>query len=436
MKHFSSALEALESRIAPAAIFVDASSLKVTFSSAGTLKVAPLVANDSVEFSVEQLPDGDFLISDSFGDADLEEVADFTGNVRAINLALGSGNDSATLALLSETPLRANVTATLGLGEDTFTFSEGVIRGNLSVSAKADASITIGSFDTEADVLGKVSLTQVGGTAVLDDIYVGAVTATGASSFEISGTVIGQVIVTAKTSASIALGTENATLQVGRDIIINGSVDTDDVILSNINVNGALRVALNTGDNTLLTGGNIFVGGVTSITAKGGDDSITLGSNFSTFVSNGRFTANLGEAVTGNSLNVEEGLFFAGLSFTGGNGNDAVNLGNVGIFNDLVIAARGGDNTVTIESLTNAGKFSYTGGTGVDNLTINDLGFGFVVGSVNLGEGDDIITIDVTDEFLTFSVNGNLGTDTVNLIDPTEDFLLVAVFKNIEIGLI
>src|SRR5262245_51838083 len=116
-----SRIETLETRIAPAAlvpvdVFVDASTVKVTLS-AGLLKVIPLTpAATDLDVSIEQLPDGSFLISDSTGDADLEDTADLHGIVKSLNATLSNGDDHLAISLDSAAVLAGGISIGTGLG--------------------------------------------------------------------------------------------------------------------------------------------------------------------------------------------------------------------------------------------------------------------------------------------------------------------------------
>ena len=412
-----SSIEALESRIAPAGVFVDATTLSTSLIG-GVLKVGPKLANAAVEISVEQLSNGDFLVSDLAGDNDLETTADLTGSVASISITTGTGDDTIHVVLGGDTALRGGVTIATGTGDDIVGFNGGTLRGALSITAKGTADITVDSSMEATSIKGAVKIAQVGGSFVVGaGSEAGSVTAAGATDFGFHGSARGPLTFSnGLAAASYAVGGA-----VGGNLTISGGVGGDLVDLADVFVRGFLAVNLGAGNNALTVGAGASVHGIAKITALAGDDSVTIGSALGSgpvFASN--LSVALGEAVSGNAFSVLGGIYSAGLSYKGGTGADTVSIGATPvIWGALKITGGNGANNVTVGGFGQLVSFSYAGGTGVDTVTLTGAGSGFLTGAATLGAGADSLTILGTspDFFLAFTVDGGLDADVV-AVDP------------------
>ena len=414
-----SSIEALESRIAPAGVFVDATTLSTSLIG-GVLKVGPKLANTAVEISVEQLSNGDFLITDLAGDNDLEVTADFTGTVASISITTGTGDDTIHVVLGGDTALRGGVTIATGTGDDIVGFNGGTLRGALSVTAKGPAEITVDSSVEATSIKGAVKIAQVGGSFVLGTgSEAGSVTAAGARDFEFHGSTRGPVTLSNALAAASYAVSGGAT--VGGNLTIAGGIGGDLVDIADSFVRGFLAVNLGAGNNVLTVGAGASVHGIAKISALAGDDTVTIGSAAGSgpvFASN--VSVSLGEAIAGNAFSALSGIYSAGLSYKGGSGVDTVNIGATPvIWGALKITGGNGANNVTVGGFGQLVSFSYAGGTGVDTVTLTGAGSGFLTGAATLGAGADSLTILGTspDFFLAFTVDGGLDADVV-AVDP------------------
>ncbi|MEK0448214.1 MAG: hypothetical protein RL088_482 [Verrucomicrobiota bacterium] len=423
-------IEALENRIAPAvlgvaSIFVDASDLTVSLS-AGTLKIAPKTAGvTSLDVTVELLPDGSLLISDSIGDSDLEDIANLTGNVRNIQATLTAGDDRVKFLLDSDYTVAGNISVTTGAGTDEVELIDGAIRGNLTILGKGDNNVQISG----GTVRGLLSNTSVGGTFKLaHGASVGALTASGATDFIVEGLVKGNATLSAKTgNASFQVGgVANPAAAIGGNLTINAMDGADDIYLGNVLVRGAFAANLGGGDNDTFISADTSILGVARITGRTGIDNVTLGTVGSVGPGiYGRLSLTLGDGA--NSFLGHSGLISGGLTYTGGAGVDTVDLGaGLTLFGDANIAVKNGANVVSVGSFSSLWKFTLAGGIDNDTVTLATVGAGYVNGSVNLGAGNDALTLSgVGDFFSTFKVDGGTGADTSTVSQTVLDNGLV-----------
>lgn len=412
-------IEALESRITPSTlgpidIFVDASTVVVTLA-AGVLKIAPAVGITAVEVSIEQLSDGSILIADNVGDSDLETTANFHGTVKGINVALGAtGDDKVTVDLDPAYNLSGNVSISTGLGDDLIDVHSGSIRGNLTIAAKGAADVTLGGAASDLFVRGIVSSTTAGGNFILGDTAkTGTLNVNGASDTVLGGTVAGTATLTAKVGNSSYFVGSASGATIGGSLKITGVVGNEDVFIGNAQVRGALTIGLGAGNNQVELTTAATIRGIAGITATLGNDTVLFSGAGPDI--HGRTTVSLGEGT--NVFDAGSGILSAGLAYTGGSGVDTVTLGaGLTMFGDVAITAGNGANTVKIATFSSLTKFTFTGGLNVDTITLASVGAGFVNGSLSMGDGADLITVLGTGDFFnTFKSDGGLASDTITI---------------------
>jgi|GEM_PF-2798453 len=379
MKAFYSAPEALETRIAPAAVFVDATSLTISLSTSGALKIAPKVANSSVEVHLQQLENGDFLITDAAGDDDLEETADFTGNVTSVNVALGNGDDLVDVALLGANGFRGSLSISTALGDDSVTVSEGLLKGPLSITTKANSEITLGGSDL--NIRGAVSVAQVGGSFTLEEgSLLGSLSASGANAFELLGSVRGSASLKATTAASFAVGTlgSSPATTIKGGLTITGSAGDDSLELANVNVSGAFSASLGAGNNDTSIGSGVRVDGTAKFSGTTGTDEFHFGSladggpRF-----NGTLSVNGGSSGGANLIEVLSGIYAGGFSYSGGTSDDSAVFGSTtttgpALYGKLSLSLGNATtaNSAAIYSGTYGAGASINGGIADDSLVI------------------------------------------------------------------
>ncbi len=421
--HYSS-IEALETRIAPASlgvtdVFVDASDLTVSLSN-GLLKVMPKSGATDLDVSIELLPDGSLLVSDSTGDDDLEDTPNFHGLVRSIQATLTAGDDHLSVLLDSGFTIAGGLAVNTGLGFDQVEIHEGVLRGNVTISGKGSVDVNVGTDSLDdVNIRGLLSSTVTGGGEFHfgAGAKAGALTAIGSSDFILEGLVIGNTMLTAKTGdTSFQIGGigGSPTAAVGGNLTITGVAGSDDVFVGDALVRGGMTLNLGAGNNLATIGTDANILGVAKILGTTGDDTVVLGTIGSAGPGiHGRLSVTLGNGT--NEFTAHSGLISGGLSFTGGTGADTVNLGaDLTVFADAKIATRDGANVVNVESFSSLWKFNLTTGVDTDTVTLNAVGAGYLIGVVGLGGGTDALTIlGSADFFSTFKTDGGLGTDTL-----------------------
>ncbi len=440
MKYHHSAPEALEARITPAAIYVDASSLLVSLTG-GALSIAPKIADTSVNVSVAQLPDGSFLIADAGGDTDAEDTADFTGTVSSISVATGGGDDVIEAAFSGTSGFRGSFAVGTGLGNDSVTISEGLLRGALSVSAKGSAEIVLGGFGSGLYVKGSASIAQVGGAFSLGaDAKVNALNAVGATDFELLGSVVGKAALKATTGASFALGGDPSSVSasVGGLLSVTGSGTADYTVnFSKIAVYDGLFVNLGNGTNevtanagTILSGNAVINTGsgvglpIALKSVQAGEDTIHL----TGFTAYDALTVNSGAG--DNDIIIDGAANLHGrVKIIGGNAADAVVLSGMTGFAGLSVALGDGTNNLSIDATTVSGTVTLNGGAGDDTLAVKVLSArGDVVAA--LGGGVNRATFDGTSTSGSLKFTGGAGNDTLSLINSTVHGVLNATLFN------
>lgn len=474
MKIISTAIEALEGRVAPAAVFVDATSLTASLSS-GVLKIVPKVANSSVEVHATQLANGDFLIADAAGDADLELTADLTGTVSQLNIALGSGDDVIDVALLGDSGFKGGLIINSGAGDDTVTISDGLLKGPLNITATGAADIHVGTG--ALDIKGAVNISQLGGNFALGELAkVGSLTARGATDFLLAGSSFGAATLTGTATSgpvSFSIGAGSAPSLIKGALTVNGTAADDQVEFAKVVVNGALTVNLGAGTNSitadigaivhgttrLLSGlgstsitlgslagsGPSFDGAVTiagtstadvkvlsghfhntlAISGGAADDSLTIGSTTTAGPEiSGRTTVGLAGATVANIASILSGHFHGGLIVSGNTANDTVTLGSStsapSVHGATVLSVGAGTNTVNVVSGSYFGGLVFAGGAGDDTLTIGSGSsspsfFGRVTASLGAAVGTNSFTATSGTFAAGLTFNGGLNNDAVSI---------------------
>jgi hypothetical protein len=214
----------------------------------------------------------------------------------------------------------------------------------------------------------------------------------GANAIRIEGA--GTTINGSSTALVFSLGTGKSVfinLRGGNDTIVLGDNPGDGGSRS-LAILGNLRIDLGDGDNTVGLE-NLFVRGTTTIRAGAGNDTVdidTTPGGIPTFLK-GNFTVTLGDGtntVTGSTFGVG-----GNVSITTGADDDIIDLTNATIARNLLIAANGGDNQISITDSDVDGNITRisTGG-GIDDITLarSDFKRLFVVAN----DGDNIVNVD------------------------------------------
>ena len=232
---------------------------------------------------------------------------------------------------------------------------------------------------------------------------------------------------------------EVANVSVARTTTIRGGGGDDSVTINNnSHFSSSVSISLDTGstsesvsidyatfdkptairgsdvDSTVnITGSTTFNASLT-IRTQTGDDQVTLdGAD----VSSGPLTIGTGDGVDQVTL---DGGTYKILSLNTGLGNDTVNIGTTTAVSvtlgAAIVLGDGLNNGLTIQN-SNFGLLSILGGSGVDNITLDNISVGPGPTNIRTLAGDDILTIQ-NSYFSPNNVTADMGAgdDTVTLI--------------------
>ena len=332
-------------------------------------------------------------------------TATIAGNV-AINA--GNGADSLNLSTQATTDsltINGRLNFIGGNGLDTVTSNNGSLQINGLTTLNQVNALTLNPDATAVDGINLVSLqisnpmaeSSVNAINLIGDAAVNPVTING--SFNYTGnmrddniaidgaTILGNTVLNlygADTDNTVTLaGTADTLLQGNLTIIAGNGADT--ILAGSANdttINGSVSMNLGSGTNNV-TLDNGTIGGNMTVYGGNGNDVINIGVT-TAFVINGSLTVSVGNTVGGvadqNELQLNDTTIGGGVSYTGGSGIDSVTL----------------DGTTTVANSLNV----YLG-AGIDELTLNaatvDLGALFADFGVDLV--DDVFTNNSAQDF-------------------------------------
>jgi len=332
-----------------------------------------------------------------------------------------------------------------GTGNDFFTVDSATIDGNLTAALKGGANLMTVDDST---VGGSLSVTAAAGDDMVRLAPTAAVTVLGKATFALG----------AGTNSIIGQGARTVT--VGGDLVYSGVPSTSDVFdLStygtSLAVGGAVRVNLRGAVGNWLSGP--LTCAEAAVTGGPGNNQVGIAGTLAVTRS---LRVSLGNG--NNQLTVGGGRVGGEVSYTGGTGDDRVDVGEVAVTRDLKIALGAGSHTqqvncipannladvvvggnltvtgtsattVTLRRLRLAGDLSVTTGAGTDAVYIDDSD---VNGDtrMRLGAGADAVYVETTDAFVLFNavkfggslfVDGGDGDDQVHLWNPGGQRVLV-----------
>ena len=314
--------------------------------------------------------------------------------------------------------------------------ASGSTTGTISVGATTAATGAVTVNNTTAGAVAAGAITVNGGTtinvkqtasnAVNTDQTNGAVTITGSTAT--TGVVVAASTVATKSATvagvianTVSIADVNAGSATKAGTITSISVDgyttlgIADTALTSLSIahgSGNIIIdnsGLNTATNKTLA---LAINGVTGGTLDDADIYTTL--NVTTSGANSTLANITDSALTTLSVAGAKGLTLtstAGLSklatvTVSGAAGLTADLTTPGTVSSVNAAATSGANKVTI----NAAQASYTGGSGVDTVT---LATGNVTKAINLGAGDDSLVLGTLTT--TVAINGGTGTDTLSI---------------------
>lgn len=304
------------------------------------------------------------------------------------------------------------------------------IGGNLTFTSTATATAAADFFNLpNLQTGGSVTLTMGSGNNTvtsLGNAIIGAnlgITGAGGNDtvMNFSGNVGGSA------TFNFGAGTNSLTViapgpRIGKSFSYTGTTGNDTVTLTNgFLIGGKATFNVGAGNNALNTTGNgiLAVGLNMTYTGTTGDDTITFDGPLNCL---GSVTVNVGGGTNTftNSLFVDIGLNFI---YNGTSGDDNINLANnssssVTVRGNLICTLGNGTNAVTVNGsfAIVEGKLSILGGTGVDNVTIQNL-FVSKTLSIDLGNsmaGQMLLLLSCQVGQGLFLMGGN-NDDTFNL---------------------
>lgn len=360
-----------------------------------------------------------------------------TGSAMGLNVTTGSGNDELNFAQIGpSTSYKSDVETgagndeviitgqayaniLLGSGDDVLTLTQGNVHGTINTGAGNDivdirngftsdidtgsgndrvtvgnytGAVALGSGNNNLDVTNAVNGALSAGDGQ-DIVNIGSAGSTinlghGDNELTVSGAVAGNIKVgdgddevnIGSAAAQVNLGDGrnelNATAQV--ESISSGAGD------DSINVAGHVTTAhLGDGDNVFT------VGGYTRYVSMGeGDDVVTLGSTLHTNSRDDQL--DLGDG--NNQLTITGAAM--GLNVTSGSGNDVFSFAQLGPSTSYM---------TDVET-----------GSGQDIVTVSGIAYA----NFDLGDGDD--TLDITNSYVTGTIDTGAGSDTVTVKQYTQ----------------
>jgi fibronectin-binding autotransporter adhesin len=326
---------------------------------------------------------------------------DGADNVVMFNTHIGGkltadlGNDIDYLGFDALSSIGGAVSLKMGAGSDTVLLNGGTYGAGMTVDLGKDGN-TFLSIST-ATIFGNLSISNSGSLANTQTVSLGGSTSVG-GNVTIKST-------TSQLSLGIALG-GGENVRIGGSVTIQGSAANDMMNLGNqVFIGGALNVQAGNGTNYLAQSTGTLVVGSLKYTGGSGDDSVTFGGT--SFVTGAGASINFGAGASNRlELTCSSSVKIAGgLALTGGTGAEdlIVQTPLLTISGALSFNAAAGNNSMTFKPVIGkVGSMSYTGGSGDDAIDIGDYTTGSVT-RITVGGG------------MTVSVAG--GNTFVNIRD-------------------
>jgi|GEM_PF-1759167 len=429
-----SSIEALETRIAPAAIVtVSLTAGALTLSGDNGGATVTVTALDATHYMLTAGPDTTFTKGTDTGLFSL--VLD--GPIKSLDATFGSGADAFNLIGLD---LKGDLNVNLGDGLSNAVTLSSVSAGSLKVTGGAGAD-TVATLGSGLVLKGSATFDLAAGD---NGVAIGGTNFAVGKDFSYTGTTgVDGVLLSSKVAikgaATINLGAGDATVaalgasfSVGKKFSIDGSAATatmggasDDISITlfapTLTVGGDLDIKTGAGTDTvanLTLGGNTSVKGNVSISTGAGNDNAILflygGKSKGVIIDGGEGDNTIGVALAGASTGA--------ISVKGGAGTDtgfAVAIGGkVGAI-DLDLGA-GSNSVFGILASASAKSFNYTGGAGSDTVIFGGLQSkvaGGVTATTGAGGGS----------FGVFGLGGSIG-GAVKLVDSSVTGETTSVF--------
>ena len=406
-------IEALESRIAPAAIAT------VT---GGNLNISFEVGDTTSDIYVSALGGGDYDVLNNYNNVEtivhgVTKGINYTGTPGAdyVFFSLGQGFD-ALPGKLSVKTLGAVNTA------DSVTLGEGQVRGGVAVdfgsTPNGNYEVAFGgSFRSN----GKVSIVAPATDSFLNvvnyssDVRIGAMKIVNATSFD-----LGSIRVSGGLTVDSSALFNGVTFFMGESVIggalnvIGSATGGDSVSIEGTTIAGSVKLALGNGDNNV----NLYapkVGGSVNILTGVDGDNVQVYGGGGGYIG-GNLNAALGDG--NNSFSLDSFRVGGGLKYTGlGNSSDYVSINTdpySGGPSSVSIVLGNGGGSVGAYLSGETTKLSIVGGTAADYVNLAADTPSMAV-SMKLGAGVDSVDVDwFSLDVLSVKIDGEADGGTVN----------------------
>ena len=282
-----------------------------------------------------------------------------------------------------------------GITNDHLAFSINDATGALSFNSQPD-------FETQASYTFNVRVTDEGGNSYTETLTVTVTDVPDTGTFWSDAMVADSATVTLTGTAlddyagygAASLGSPSALSKLGAGTVVTATI------------------SLGNGSNHLFVGDSAAIsGGAIAYTGGTGRDTLTFGDAMaSSAVYGSTITLNLGSGQNTVNAGQSAGAFSSFITINGGADTDAVSFGN-GLAGNLTVNL--GDGTNSFAPSVNTSTIAYTGGTGVDTITLSTDG-DTILASLNL-------EVDTAADLV--QITGPAATVTLQNFDVTRDQL-------------
>lgn len=381
-----------------------------------------------------------------------EVTIDFTGAFTlsgGITANLNNGNDSLEISNLTgaaDATIAGDITVDGGNGSDTFTITNSSkLNTTLSISGAVtfNGGAGVDTMNANTTTLGASTAAQVAALAIGDGMVMTRVNifnvgtggnATGGdytTPVTIDGNLIFNASIDKLVGNTVTMGNTTNSVTVAGALTLTGGQGTDTVTWENVNVvdvipaeDTVLEVSVNLGlgaNKLALTTTQIGISGTDadfSFTGGTGNDTVDLTGGGNSI--SGTVTVTLGNGT--NVYTDSDTVYDKNVTITGGKTVDTITMDQAVISGLLSVSLGAGTNGLDISGAASsiAGGLSYVGGSGVDtlNITTGDDLAGDV--SISLGTGADTLTFtgftsgNETITSITIDLGVDSAIDTVN----------------------
>jgi large repetitive protein len=342
----------------------------------------------------------------------------------AFSLTLGAPALGGDTVNLFDGAIAGNASITTGSGGDTIKFDGMTVLGNVVMStgsgndqvylpdltAYGSLTLNLGDGNNLATVIpfGGSSLTQahVGGAVIISN------TGAGSSEVELAGT-MGATTISFGLGATNDLVLDNAHINGAMTITSAGGLGTFSLAPNNnVDVVGAAKITTgNDNDDIAIGSGSstLHVGSTLTIATGNGDDTVDIRNNWRVGSS---FSLTMGNAATADTISLADGRIVGGATITTGTAGDEIDLDGMTILGNTSVTTGAGNDHVYLPNLVNFGSLTLAMGDGSNLATVapslsDPMTYAHIGGAVtisNTGTGSDRVDL-----------SGSMGSTTISL---------------------